>query len=263
MKIDWKIRKLWHFEDKFSQNISWPVDMNMQMSELMMSLPHYLPYILYINFWKIQYFAHTCDSMSLISSCIGVNIIGDIYSERNWGKSNIHIAEKWNFCHFCAQNEWEIVRRWHHQLAHLHIHTNWSRNVTWKFAKLQSVITFLFFNRFSSGFHCFYSQIFTLSYEIKLNLFRISPLTMFIIKNLSCMAHHVISVFDKVLKWSPENCTSKALLSASKMWKKRSDWMYQYSFSTIDCCVRINHQSDSLWNCDIHYSVIDILIVTA
>ena len=78
-----------------------------------------------------------------------------IYSERNWGKSNILIAEIWNFCHFCAQNEWEIVRRWHHQLAHLHIHTNWSRNVSWKFVKLQSVITFLFFNRFSSGFHCF------------------------------------------------------------------------------------------------------------
>ena len=78
-----------------------------------------------------------------------------IYSERNWDKSNILIAEIWNFCHFCAQNEWEIVRRWHHQLAHLHIHTNWSRNVSWKFAKLQSVITFLFFNRFSSGFHCF------------------------------------------------------------------------------------------------------------
>ena len=81
-----------------------------------------------------------------------------IYSERNWGKSNILIAEIWNFCHFCAQNEWEIVRRWHHQLAHLHIHTNWSRNVSWKFAKLQSVITFLFFNRFSSGFHCFINK---------------------------------------------------------------------------------------------------------
>ena len=65
----------------------------------------------------------------------------------------------------------------HHQLAHLHIHTNWSRNVSWKFAKLQSVITFLFFNRFSSGFHCFIHKLVTLSYEIKLNLFRISPLT--------------------------------------------------------------------------------------
>ena len=76
-----------------------------------------------------------------------------IYSERNWGKSNILIAEILNYCHFCVQNEWKIVRWWHHQLTHLHIPTDWSRSVSWKFAKLQSVITSLFFNRFSSGFH--------------------------------------------------------------------------------------------------------------
>ena len=35
----------------FSGNISWPVRMNIQMSELMSST-HYLPYILYIKFWK-------------------------------------------------------------------------------------------------------------------------------------------------------------------------------------------------------------------
>ena len=62
------------------------------------------------------------------------------------------------------------MRRWHHHLTHLHIHIDWSRNVSWKFAKLQSVITSLFFNRFSSGFHCYVWKIFTLSSEIKLNL---------------------------------------------------------------------------------------------
>ena len=69
-----EVMTLWIFANF---HISWPVDMNMQMSELMMSSPHYLPYVLYMKFWKIQYFAHTCDStcMSLISSCIGVNII--------------------------------------------------------------------------------------------------------------------------------------------------------------------------------------------
>ena len=66
---------------KFSQNISWPVDMNMQMSELMMSSPHYLPYILYIQFWTFWYFAQTCDSMSLISRYIGVNIILQLFRE--------------------------------------------------------------------------------------------------------------------------------------------------------------------------------------
>ena len=81
-----------------------------------------------------------------------------IYSESNSGKSNILIAEIWNFCHFCVQNEWKIVRQWH-QLTHLYIHIDWSRNVSWKFAKLQSVITSLFFNQFSSGFHCFVQKI--------------------------------------------------------------------------------------------------------
>ena len=59
------------------------------------------------------------------------------------------------FSKFYVQNIWQVVRRWHHQLTHLHIHIDWSRNVLWKFAKLESVITSLFFNRFSSGFHCF------------------------------------------------------------------------------------------------------------
>ena len=55
MKIGWKIRKLHDILKfrKFSRNISWPVDMNMQMSELMMSSPHYLPYILYTKFCHI------------------------------------------------------------------------------------------------------------------------------------------------------------------------------------------------------------------
>ena len=39
---------------KFSRSISWPVDMNMQMSELMMSSPHNFPFILF----KISYFSY-------------------------------------------------------------------------------------------------------------------------------------------------------------------------------------------------------------
>ena len=80
-----------------------------------------------------------------------------IYSERNYGRSNILMAEIWNFCHFCVQIEWKIMRRWH-QLIHLHIHIDWSRNVSWKFAKLQTL--YLFFNWFSSGFHCFVQKIY-------------------------------------------------------------------------------------------------------
>ena len=69
------------------------------------------------------------------------------------------------------------MRRWHHQLTHLHIHTDWSRNVSWNFAKLQNFITSLFFNRFSSGFSLFCSENFTLSSEIKLDQLRTSPLS--------------------------------------------------------------------------------------
>ena len=170
---------------KFSQNISWPVDMNMEMSELMMSSPHYLPYILYIKF---EYF-HILPKLVIVYPSYQAILeltLYYIYSERNWGKSHVLIAEIWNFCHFCVQNEWEIVRRWHHQFAHLHIHIDWSRNVSLKFAKLQSVITSLFFNRFSSGFHCFVFKKIILSSELKLNLFRSSPLSWQFCRFLQC-----------------------------------------------------------------------------
>ena len=53
----------------------------MQMSELMMSLPHYLPYNLYIKFLNFYYFAQTCDNMSLITRFIGVNITLHLFRE--------------------------------------------------------------------------------------------------------------------------------------------------------------------------------------
>ena len=78
----------------------------------------------------------------------------------------------------------------------------------------------------------------------------------FTFKNLSCMSLHAISVFDKVSKWSLyQFAVSKASLCASKKWKKDKWLDLPFSFSAIDCFVRINHQSDSLLNGDIHYSV--------
>ena len=38
-------------------------------------------------------------------------------------------------------------------------------------------------------------------------------------KNLSCIALHAISVFDKCKNEALKICTSKASLSASKKWK--------------------------------------------
>ena len=60
MKIGWKIRKLsdtLKFR-KFSRNISWPVGMNMQMSESMMSSPHNFPFILCTEMKKNKNFSY-------------------------------------------------------------------------------------------------------------------------------------------------------------------------------------------------------------
>ena len=57
MKIGWEIRKIWHFEiSHFFEHTFWPVLMNIQMSELMMSSPHKFSYILYMKFWQILIF---------------------------------------------------------------------------------------------------------------------------------------------------------------------------------------------------------------
>ena len=49
------------------QNISWTVNTNMQMNELIMSSPHFFPHILYVNFWILfcfVLFAKTCWNIS-------------------------------------------------------------------------------------------------------------------------------------------------------------------------------------------------------
>ena len=86
------------------------------------------------------------------------------------------LGKNLKFSKFYVQNIWQVVRRWHHQLTHLHIHTDWSRNVSWKFAKLESVITSLFFQPIFIRFSLFCSENFTLSSEIKLDQLRTSPL---------------------------------------------------------------------------------------
>ena len=52
-----EVMKFWNKFRKFSRNSSWPVAMNMQMSELMMSLPHNFPFTLYTEMTKISYFS--------------------------------------------------------------------------------------------------------------------------------------------------------------------------------------------------------------
>ena len=104
----------------------------------------------------------------------------NVNSNISWyeGHTITSLGKILKFSKFYVQIIWQVVRWWHHQLTHFHIHIDWSRNVLWKFAKLQSVITSLFFNQFSSGFHCYVWNILLFLLKFKLYLFRISPLIM-------------------------------------------------------------------------------------
>ena len=69
MKIGLKnkeVMTLWNFTN-FQETISWPVNMNMQMSELMMSSPHNFPFILYTEMTKISYFSYENVRLALIT----------------------------------------------------------------------------------------------------------------------------------------------------------------------------------------------------
>ena len=67
MKIGWKIRSYDTLKFcKFPRNISGNIDMNMQMSDLMMSLPHNFPFILYTEMTKISFFSYENDRLALI-----------------------------------------------------------------------------------------------------------------------------------------------------------------------------------------------------
>ena len=75
------------------------------------------------------------------------------------------------------QNTCKILRRWDHQLTHLHVHINCSRNVSLKILKIQN---FLIFYPIYIKCSLFYSKCLNYSfYWINLNLDRISSLITF------------------------------------------------------------------------------------
>ena len=141
MKIGRKISKLWHFE------VSQSFKKHFLTSRYDLS-PHNFPFILYTEMTKISYFSYENVTLALIP------LLTPIYLDMR-DLLSLSLGKIAKFSKFYVQNIWQVVRWWHHQLTHSHIHIDWSRNVLWKFAKLQSVITSLFFNRFSSGFHCY------------------------------------------------------------------------------------------------------------
>ena len=83
-----------------------------------------------------------------------------------WGTYYHKFGQNIKFSKFYVQNIWKVVRWWHHQLTHLHIHIDWSRNVLWKFAKLQSVITSLFFNRFHQVFTVMFGNFYSFFWNL-------------------------------------------------------------------------------------------------
>ena len=61
-----EVMTLWSFSNLQETLFSWPVDMNMQMSELMKSSPHKFPFILYTEITKISYFSYENVRLDLI-----------------------------------------------------------------------------------------------------------------------------------------------------------------------------------------------------
>ena len=85
------------------------------------------------------------------------------------------------------------MRWWHHQLTHLNIHKDWSRNVFRKNVKLQNVTTSLFLIRFSSFLHQSVGKL--LSFEIMVILDWTSPLKNF---HAYCTSTKADDIFSKL-----------------------------------------------------------------
>ena len=129
-----------------------------------------------------------------------------IYSERSWGKLNNLIAEIWKFCHFCVQNEWKVVRWWHHQLTHL-----LTQKCFLKICETSKCHNFIIFQLIFIKFSLFCLNFFTLSDEIKSNLFpvfRISPLITVLHYWWSC----VQTVLPREFTYPPK------LLTGTRQW---------------------------------------------
>ena len=133
----------------FSENTSWPVLMNIQMSELMMSSPHNFLFDFIYRYDKNLIFPLWKYKTCLITTHNKWEIMFTmIYVDMGIWFYQYELKIK-IFSKFHIQYIWKIVRAWHHQLAHLNIHKDWSRNVSWKNVKFQNAITSLFLIRFS------------------------------------------------------------------------------------------------------------------
>ena len=151
MKISWEIRKLCHFEvsqifkkhfltSRYEYANEWVDDVI--ASQL---------YIHFVHRNDKNYIFQLCECYTGLNSSLNRCriMLTPIYLDITDILSQVWAKYK-EFQTFIL-----VKNIWHYQLTHLHIHIDVSRNVSWKFAKLESVITSLFVNRFSSSFHCF------------------------------------------------------------------------------------------------------------
>ena len=118
------------------------------------------------------------------------------------------------------------MRLWHHQLTHLHIHIDVSKNVLLKFPT-SKCHNFLIFQPIFIKFSLFCSK--TLSSEIKLNLFRISPLMLIEYNNILTPALYSYTSFVMNMQ-SEKNCL---VFSMAEM-------LYQY---VVEWCEIMNFRS--------------------
>ena len=149
----------------------------MQMSELMSS-PHNFPCILFTEMIDNPIFQVWQSKTCLISTLDKCRIMfALIYF---MGTCFYMFEQKMKiFTISYIQNTWTIVRWWHNQLTHfhIHIHIECSRNVSLKITKIKNFISSLFFIRFTSNFRCSIRNVLLFNYWINLNLDSISPLS--------------------------------------------------------------------------------------
>ena len=140
-----KMRHLWHFE--FSQ-CSWNIFLNTWICKYVSSFILFteMTQNLIFQLWKSKTcLISTLNKCKLIFSPIDLLILNVLLHDCLSKISSFR-------CKIIFQ--WKNVRRWHHQLTHLH--TDCSRNVSWKHCETSSLLIIL------SDFN----QMFTVLFEI-------------------------------------------------------------------------------------------------
>ena len=150
MKIGWKIRKLWHFEisNFFGKHfLTSPYEYsNERVDDVIPS--QFSIHFIYRNEKNLIF--QLCEYKTCVITTQSKWEIM-FYSDTFWcGDMFLPVwAKNEKISKFYIQYIWKIVRGWHHQLAHLNIHKDWSRNVFRNNVKFQNVISSLFLIQFS------------------------------------------------------------------------------------------------------------------